>query len=183
MLMRVDGKRLRSWLRGGGLIAYATESCFGLGCHPRNWRALGRLLHLKRRPAHKGLIVIGDHPQRFGTLLQRGALQAVPQWIAQWPAPLTLLLPAGAACLPRLRGRHAKLAVRVPDHTVARELCRLAGSALVSTSANRAGRPSIRTARECRRQFGSRVWVVDGRIGKRRQPSTIIDPEQGWRLR
>ena len=181
--MRVDRKRLRGWLKGGGLVAYATESCFGLGCHPRNWRALGRLLRLKRRAAHKGLIVIADQARRFGPLLQRGAVEQVPQWTAQWPAPLTLLLPKGPACLARLSGRHAKLAVRVPDHAGARELCRLAGGPLVSTSANRAGRPSIRQARECRRQFGSRVWVLDGRIGKRRQPSTIIDPEQGQRLR
>lgn len=181
--MRYARRRLRSWLGCGGLIAYATESCFGLGCDPRNRAALTRLLQLKRRPAHKGLLVIGDRLQRFGRLLQRDALANAAEWTAQWPAPLSLLLPKGPACLPRLSGRHAKLGVRIPDHANARRLCQVAGMPLVSTSANRSGRPSIRTARECRRQFGRQVWVLPGRIGKRRQPSIIIDPEKGQRLR
>lgn len=181
--MRYDRRRLRHWLNNGGVIAYPTESCFGLGCDPRNWRAIGRILHLKRRVAHKGLIVIGDHAQRFGNLLQPGAVASASEWTGQWPAPLTVLLPRGRGCLARLSGRHPKLAVRVPAHAGARELCRAAGMSLVSTSANRAGCPSIRTARECRRQFGTRVMVINGRIGKRRKPSTIIDPAGGRQLR
>lgn len=181
--MRFNRRRVRHWLRSGGVIAYPTESCFGLGCDPRNWRAIGRILHIKRRPAHKGLIVIADQPQRFGTLLHPAALPATTEWTAQWPAPLTLLLARGRGCLNRLAGRHNKLAVRVPDHAGARALCHAAGMPLVSTSANRAGCPSLRTARACARQFGRRVLVIHGRTGKRRSPSTIIDPAVGRRLR
>jgi len=51
--------------------------------------------------------------------------------------------------------------------------------ALVSTSANRAGRRALRSYEACRRQFGKRVWVLPGRVGTRRRPSTILDPESG----
>ena len=176
-------RRLRHWLIAGGLIAYPTESCYGLGCHPHHAAALLRLLRLKRRPAHKGLIVIADHAQRFGRLLALGAIHSAQTWVEQWPAALTVLLPKGPASLYRLKGKHPKLAVRVPDHAGARRVCQQAGMALVSTSANQAGKKSIKTARECQRQFGRHVWVLPGRIGKRRAPSTIIDPDNGQRLR
>lgn len=182
-ILRLNRKRLRHHVRQGGVIAYPTESCFGLGCDPRNRRALGRVLQLKRRVAHKGLIVIAAQATQFGRLLAPEALAGAREWTARWPAALTLLLPRGPASTFRLAGRHGKLAVRVPDHATARLLCHVAGMPLVSTSANRAGCPSLRTARACRRQFGRRVLVVDGRIGRRRKPSTIIDPEQGHCLR
>ncbi len=181
--MQAFRQQLRHWLHCGGLIAYPTESCYGLGCLPRNQRALLRLLRLKRRPAHKGLIVIGDNQERFGRLLAKGEIERAQTWAQQWPAPLTLLLNKGPATTYRLSGKHPKLAVRVPAHAQARQLCTIAGSPLVSTSANLAGKKSIKTARECKRQFGSRVWVLPGRIGKRRAPSTIIDPDNGQRLR
>lgn len=181
--MRIHRKRLQSHLRRGGLIAYATESCFGLGCDPRNPLALKRLLRLKRRPARKGLIVIADAPHRLCGLVQLDALHRVDNLDDYWPGPYTLLLPKGKAAPRLLTGKHNKLAVRIPGLRSARELSRLAGMALVSTSANRAGKVSIKHARECRRQFGDKVWVIPGLTGGRKQPSTILDLDKGLRLR
>ena len=84
---------------------------------------------------------------------------------------------------PALRGRHAQLAVRITAHGEAAALCRALGTALVSTSANRAGQRSLKTARACRQAFGERVLTLPGRIGKRRKPSTIIDFASGRVLR
>jgi L-threonylcarbamoyladenylate synthase len=73
--------------------------------------------------------------------------------------------------------------VRVTAHPDAAGLCRALDMALVSTSANRSGQVMLRSAAACRKAFGARVKVLPGRIGKRRRPSTIVDPMSGGVLR
>jgi len=170
-----DIRRLRHFLAHGGVIAYATESCYGLGCDPRNARAVARILRLKGRPKNKGLILIGSAPEQFARYLA----ETPASWPQYWPGPYTLLLPADKHCPRWLTGRYDKLAVRVTAHREAARLCHALGMALVSTSANRSGRRMLRTAAGCRRAFGNQVRVVAGRIGKRRRPSTIVDPASG----
>lgn len=174
-----DIAALRRHLAAGGVVAYPTESCYGLGCDPLNARAVATILRLKGRPQSKGLILIGSAPEQFAPYLA----EPPATWPQYWPGPYTLLLPAGRRCPHWLRGRHAKLAVRVTAHAEAARLCHALGMALVSTSANRSGQRMLRSAAECRKEFGDRVLVLDGRIGKRRRPSTIIDPSAGRTLR
>lgn len=178
-----DIAALRRHLRDGGIIAYPTESCFGLGCDPRKARAVARLLRLKGRPQRKGLILIADDFRQLAGYLApvRPDLQA--RFATWWPGPYTLLLPVARRCPHWLTGGRAKLAVRVTAHRQAARLCHALGMALVSTSANRAGRRSLKTAADCRRAFGRRVAVIDGEIGRRRRPSTILDPDSGATLR
>lgn len=170
---------LRRHLAKGGVIAYPTESCYGLGCDPRNARAVASLLRLKGRPKGKGLILIGSEPAQF----RRYLAEPPAAWPQYWPGPYTLLLPAARHCPRWLTGHHDKLAVRVTAHPGAAGLCHALGMALVSTSANKSGLRMLRTAAACRRAFGKRVWVLDGRIGDRRRPSTIVDPASGGVLR
>ena len=174
-----DIAALRHHLARGGVIAYPTESCYGLGCDPRNAGAVAKILRLKGRPQAKGLILIGSAAGQFAPYLA----EPPAAWPQYWPGPYTLLLPADRRCPHWLTGRHAKLAVRVTAHAEAARLCRHLGMALVSTSANRSGQRMLRTAAECRKEFGDRVWVLDGRIGRRRRPSTIVDPASGGVLR
>lgn len=175
---------LRAFLQRGGVVAYPTESCFGLGCDPRSARGLQRVMRLKRRPQHKGLIVIGNDLVQLQSLLRPLSAEAAGQLRATWPAAKTFVLPARETVLPELRGkRRNQLAVRVPEHALARAVCRVAGQALVSTSCNRAGRRPCKSEREVRRQFGRDVWVVGGRVGGRKQPSEIIDWSSCERLR
>ena len=176
-------RRLRQHLAAGGLIAYATASCFGLGCDPRNARALAALLRAKGRPKAKGLILIADTAPRLAPFIDRLAPGALAPALATWPGPHTWLVPAARRVLPLLRGRHAKLAVRVDAHPEANAACRAAGSALVSTSLNPAGRRPVATAREAQRRFGRRALVLPGRIGTDRRPSTIHDLATGRILR
>ena len=87
-------RKVRAHLKGGGLIAYPTESCYGLGCDPRNGRAVQRLLRLKQRPQNKGLLLIADRFERlapFVAPLDSRERASLKQW---WPGPVTLLLPA-----------------------------------------------------------------------------------------
>jgi L-threonylcarbamoyladenylate synthase len=174
---------LRAHLRRGGLIAYPTESCYGLGCDPRNQHALKRLIRLKGRSAAKGLLLIAYRFKQFTPFIC--PLSAADQTKMQrnWPGPVTWVVPASPACSPLLTGGRPTIALRVTAHPLAARLCRELGMALVSTSANKSGKKPAQTAAQCRRIFGSRVRVIDGLIGTRRRPSTLIDLATGTTLR
>lgn len=176
--------RLRAHLKRGGLIAYPTESCYGLGCLPTHRKAVKSLIKLKKRPQTKGLIVIGDTLSRLQPLL--APLNAADsRALGQiWPARKTFLLSAGRHVLPELRGKgRRKLAVRIPDHGQARALCRAAASPLVSTSCNRAKQRPCTGRREVFRRFGRDVLLIGGRCGGAKTPSSITDWASGSRLR
>lgn len=171
--LHLSSRTLAAHLKRGGVIAYPTESCYGLGCDPRNRRAVRRILKLKQRPQRKGLILIASNYHQVAPYihpltpagqrrLQQDGVQAV-----------TYLMPAKPSCPRWLRGEHDTLAVRLTAHPFARGLCRSVGSALVSTSANVSGQRAVKTYAECQRMFGKKVWVLRGRVGKRKQPSTI----------
>lgn len=181
--MRGEAAELRAYLTRGGLIAYPTESCYGLGCDPRNKRALKRLIALKGRDAGKGLLLIADHFRRLRRFVAALPPADLARMKRSWPGPVTWVVPASTACPPLLTGGRSTIAVRVTAHPVAARLCRMLGMALVSTSANKSGQKPARTAAQCRRAFGARVPVIEGRIGARKRPSTLIDLASGTVLR
>jgi L-threonylcarbamoyladenylate synthase len=169
----VSGRALAAHLRRGALIAYPTESCYGLGCDPGNRTAVLRLLKLKQRPQHKGLILIAAGFKQVARYLRPLTLLQQRQLHEAGAQAITYLMPAKPSCPRWLRGAHDTLAVRLTAHPQAAQLCRSANSALVSTSANRSGQRPAKTYAQCRRLFGRKVWVLQGRVGKRKQPSTI----------
>lgn len=179
----MDFRSLRRYLKRGGLIAYPTESCYGLGCDPRNRIAVQRLLRLKRRPQAKGLILIAANLRQLAGFIVPLNPPQLASTRATWPGPHTWLMPASSYCPVWLTGRHRSIAVRVTAHPGSARLCREVGMALVSTSANVSGGKPAKNARECLRLFGRRVKVLPGRIGKRRKPSTIQDMLSGKILR
>ena len=179
----MQDRALQAFLRSGGVIAYPTESCFGLGCDPTNPHALKRLLHIKGRPQRKGLIVIAHRFAQLKKLIAPVTPEQKQRMFEQWPGPHTWLVPASRRCPALLRGKHTSLAVRVTANPFAAKLCRDAGMALVSTSANHNGRIPAKTTRECYRLFGSRVRVLPGRTGGASKPSTIHDLYTGRILR
>jgi L-threonylcarbamoyladenylate synthase len=166
-------RTLAAHLKRGGIIAYPTESCYGLGCDPRNRRAVLRILKLKRRPQHKGLILIASDYRQVARYIQ--PLSPAEQRTLQndGAQAVTYLMPVRHSVPRWLCGEHDTLAVRLTAHPFAKNLCRSANSALVSTSANRSGQRPAKTYSECQRLFGKKVWVLRGRVGKRKHPSTI----------
>ena len=162
-------------IKAGGVVAYPTESCYGLGCDPRQHLAVRRLLHLKRRRWEQGLILISATLQqllRYVDCDKRQLLQAD----AVWPGPVTWLMPARSGVSPWLTGANATIAVRITAHRGAASLCKHAGMALVSTSANRHGRPPARSAGAVYREFGDKVdFILAGNLGGRENPSEIRD--------
>jgi len=178
-----EAAELRAYLKRGGLIAYPTESCYGLGCDPRNPHALKRLIRLKGRDAGKGLLLIADRLKRLHPFMRPLNPIDRARVSRTWPGPVTWVVPATPTCPYLLTGGRPTIAVRVTAHLDAARLCRELGMALVSTSANASGKKPAQTAAECRRIFGARVRILAGRIGQRRRPSTLIDLATGTVLR
>lgn len=166
-------RRLAAHLKRGGLIAYPTESCYGFGCDPANRRAVQRILKLKQRPQRKGLILIASHYHQVARYLQPLALAEQTKLLQDGAQAITYLMPVKPSCPRWLRGEYDTLAVRMTAHPFAKGLCRSVNSALVSTSANLSGQRAVKTYAECQRLFGKSVWVLRGRVGKRKRPSTI----------
>ena len=181
------GQRLRlaaHWIKAGGVVAYPTEAVYGLGCDPWNGAATRRILTLKQRPESKGLIVIAADFSQLTPFVVPLEAERMAVILATWPGPNTWLLPARPEVPPWLRGEHETLAVRVTAHPLAAALCRAAGRALVSTSANRATRLPARTALEVRLRLGEAGdYLLAGPCGGRAQCSTIRDARTGRLLR
>jgi len=168
-----SARSIAAHLKRGGLIAYPTESCYGLGCDPNNRKAVMRILKLKHRPQRKGLILIASHYHQIAHYLKPVTPAEQTKLQNDDAHAITYLMPTRHSAPRWLRGEHATLAVRLTAHAYARNLCLSANSALVSTSANRSGQRPAKTYAECQRLFGKKVWVLRGRVGKRKQPSTI----------
>jgi L-threonylcarbamoyladenylate synthase len=169
----LSARSIAAHLKRGGLIAYPTESCYGLGCDPANRKAVLRILKLKQRPQRKGLILIASHYHQVARYLKPLVPVEQSRLQSDGASAITNLMPVRHSAPRWLRGEHETLAVRLTAHPFAQQLCRSVDSALVSTSANRSGQRPAKTWAECQRLFGKKVWVLRGRVGKRKQPSTI----------
>jgi L-threonylcarbamoyladenylate synthase len=162
-------------LRAGGVVAYPTEAVYGLGCDPLNGEAVLRLLDIKQRPMHMGVILIGSRIEHFAPFIDpppRAVQEALDR---TWPGPVTWLLPCRPETPVWLRGRHESLALRVTDHPLAAALCDAFGGAIVSTSANTSGHPPARTALQARIRCPGIDRVLNGPTGGRSRPSEIRD--------
>ncbi|MDF1628381.1 MAG: L-threonylcarbamoyladenylate synthase [Alcanivoracaceae bacterium] len=170
-------------LRQGGVVAYPTEAVYGLGCNPLDQHAVHRLLQIKQRPVNKGLILLGADIDQLLPFIKLSAQQE-QQLRQHWPLATTYLVRSSELTPDWVRGDHDKVAVRVSQHPIASELCRLAGTALISTSANRGGQPACRNGFQVARHLGDEVdFIVTGQCDRAARPSTIIDLESGAILR
>jgi L-threonylcarbamoyladenylate synthase len=155
-----------------------------LGCLPLRRHAVERLLAIKRRSWRKGLAVIAADLTQLEPLVVLPSGRMGAQILASWPGPATWLLPARPTVPYWLNGGRDTLAVRVTDHPLANELCRRVASPLVSTSANRSGRPPLRSALLVRREFAAELdCVLAGALGGSSGPTAIRDGRTGELLR
>jgi L-threonylcarbamoyladenylate synthase len=165
---------MASLLRAGAVIAYPTEGVYGLGCDPQNQAAVERILRLKGRSAGKGLILIGADETQLWPYIRMVDEVRMAQVRATWPGPVTWVFPARDDINPLISGGRRTVAVRVTSHPGAAALCAAFGGALVSTSANVSGAKPARTRLRVQRELGAYIdGIARGRVGDRRQPSTI----------
>lgn len=166
-------------LRRGGIVAYPTETFYGLGALARDGAAVERLLAAKGRPDGKPLpLVAGDRAQ----VLEVAELGAEAARLADafWPGPLTLVLAAAAGLPAGITAGTGTVGIRVPGSEIARALALAAGGALVSTSANPSGGPPPARAEDLDAGLRRRLdAVLDAGPAPGRLPSTVVALEAG----
>jgi L-threonylcarbamoyladenylate synthase len=163
-------------LRRGGLVAFPTETVYGLGADADNPTALARLYAIKRRPGEHPVIVHVGEPSRLVEWAAHVPAAARLLGDALWPGPLTLVVRRAARVLDEVTGGGDTVGVRVPDQPVALALLGAFGGGIAAPSANRFGHVSPTTARDVRADLGDDVDLVldDGpcTVGVE---STIVD--------
>ena len=163
-------------LRGGGLVAFPTETVYGLGADACSAEAVGGIFAAKGRPADNPLIVHVQSLEAAETVtawISPVARQLARRW---WPGPLTLVLEADPTLPSVTTGGLATVAVRVPAHPVALALLRAAGMPVAAPSANRSGRPSPTTAQHVLDDLGASVdLILDGGPASVGLESTVVD--------
>lgn len=163
-------------LAAGRLVAFPTETVYGLGADALNIRAVERVFAAKGRPADNPLIVHVASEEALPGLVA-AVLPTARVLIARcWPGPLTLVLEASPAVPDVTRGGLATVAVRMPAHPVALELIRAAGRPIAAPSANLSGRPSPTTAQHVLHDLGEAVdLVLDAGPAPVGVESTVLD--------
>lgn len=168
--------RAVSTLQAGGVIAYPTEAIWGFGCDPQNQWAVSRLLALKERSVDKGLILIAASVEQFSPYLEGLETALQRKFCAITARPTTWLVPANNNAPPWITGKNSSIALRVSTYQPVRDLCLAYGGPIVSTSANRAGRPPYPWPWSLRRLLGHGLdYILPGSLGDAVAPSEIRD--------
>lgn len=171
-----DIARAVAALRSGDLVAFPTETVYGLGADASNDAAVRKVFEVKGRPTDHPLIVHIASASQLGDWAQSVSPAATLLADAFWPGPLTLLVERSDSVSPVVTGGRPTVGLRVPDHHVALELLREFGGGVAAPSANRFGRVSPTTAAHVRADLGDDVDVVlDGGPCRVGVESTIVD--------
>jgi L-threonylcarbamoyladenylate synthase len=161
-------------LQAGGLVAFPTDTVYGVGALAFDAKAVESIYLAKDRPVEKAIpVLIGDPDdlEKVGTDIPESARKLASRF---WPGPLTILVPKRTE-LPESVSATATVGARVPDHEVARALLRAAGPMAV-TSANISGQQSPVTAQEVYEQLKDRIdLIIDGGKTVGGVPSTLVD--------
>ncbi|GAA1311522.1 threonylcarbamoyl-AMP synthase [Planotetraspora silvatica] len=171
-----DIEKAAGALRAGGLVAFPTETVYGLGANAENSAAVARVFQVKGRPPTHPLIVHIGGAEHLGGWVED--VPATARLLAErfWPGPLTLVLRRGRRVPLEATGGLETVAVRVPDHPVALALLSAFGGGVAAPSANRFGSVSPTTANHVRAELGDAVdFVLDGGPCEVGVESTIVD--------
>lgn len=162
------------WLRQGHLVAFPTDTVYGVGVDAFNAAAIEQLYEAKQRSLSKGIPILLADPADLDKVTQNVPAAAGRLMARFWPGPLTLIVPRHPD-LPANISPNRGIAVRIPDCDVARALIRAAGGAVAATSANQSGQPPAQTGTEALATLGGLVTaVLDDGPAPGGVPSTII---------
>ncbi|HEY0264948.1 MAG TPA: L-threonylcarbamoyladenylate synthase [Granulicella sp.] len=174
-----DVARAAELLRGGGTVAFPTETVYGLGANALDAIAVAKIFAAKERPNWDPLIV---HVADRQILARVAEVSGLPERLIEvfWPGPLTLLLPRRSAVPDAVTAGRALVGVRMPRHPLALELLRAADLPIAAPSANRFGRTSPTTAQHVLEDLDGRIdAVLDGGSTDVGVESTVFDPAAG----
>ena len=169
-------------LRSGQLVAFPTETVYGLGADACNPDAVAKIFELKNRPRNHPLIVHLAAAESIEEEMWARDIPDVAWHLAEafWPGPLTLILKKGARVIDAVTGAQDTVAIRVPAHPLALALLQGFGGGVAAPSANRFGKVSPTTAEHVRTEFGALVpLIIDGGPCAVGVESTILDLSSG----
>jgi L-threonylcarbamoyladenylate synthase len=160
-------------LRAGGVVAFPTDTLYGLAVDPRSNTAVARLFALKGRPAQMAVPIVAADVEQAA---RAGALGPRERRLADafWPGPLSIVVPARAAIARGVRSGEDTVAIRVPAHAVARTLAAAFGFCVTATSANTSGQAPAASADEVARGLPDVDLLLDGGPAPGGAPSTIV---------
>jgi len=170
----VKNQRLNRFIRRGGIIAYPTESCFGLGCDPKNKKAINKIIKLKKRSLNKNFILIGSSTKQFDCFINPSNDATKKNLFSKWPGPHTWVITANNRC-PNWLKSNSKIALRISSFSPCQILTGSLGMAITSSSLNLSGKIPLKNYRDVCRFLPKQVKLIKGRIGKSKRPSVIQD--------
>ena len=160
----------------GGVVAFPTDTIYGLGCSLFDVAAVDMLARLKRRPPTHAVISLIPEPYQAHGLADEVSELAERLIARYWPGPLSLIFRASAIVPPEVRGHGGTIALRCPKDTLCQAILDRIGGPVVSSSANLSGRPPAETAEQVIATFGNQLDVVlDGGPRRGDLPSTLVD--------
>jgi L-threonylcarbamoyladenylate synthase len=162
-------------LRRGGVVAYPTDTLYGLAVDPRSDAAVERLFAIKGRQASTAIPLIAASLEQANDV---GLFTEADLRLARtfWPGPLTVVVPARSGLTARLLGGGTTIAVRVPAHVVARAIAERFGFAITATSANRSGHPAAVTGADAVAALGNAIdLLLDSGATAGGPASTIVE--------
>ena len=172
--------RAAAILRSGGIVAYPTDTLYGLAANPASAAAMAQLYRIKGRPVDLAIPLIASGIAQIEAA--GGALGPATRRLAEafWPGPLTLVIPAWPGLDPSVHAGRGTVAIRVPDHPVACMLAEACGWPITATSANKSGEPSTMAPEAVRLALAADLdGLIDGGPSPGGPPSTIVDAAGG----
>ncbi len=170
-------------LRRGGLIAFPTETYYGLGVNPLNTEALQRLFAVKQRASEKPVLVLVAGEEQVSVLAAEVPAPFRKLMARFWPGPLTLVFPARPTLPELLTGGTGTIGIRHSPHPLADRLLRTFGGPITATSANRSGFPPAATAAAVKDAFGAEVdLILEGGTTPGGSGSTLIACDRDQQL-
>jgi L-threonylcarbamoyladenylate synthase len=155
--------RAVSCIKAGGVVAFPTETYYGLAVDPLSISAVANLFKIKKRQADKPLLLLIENLAQLQMVADHVPQAFVPLMRKYWPGPLTLVFPARKEICHELTGNSGTIGVRISSHPIAAELVRRMGRPITATSANISGHVPADTATEVLSIFGDSVsYIVDG---------------------
>lgn len=164
-------------IRKGEVVAYPTETVYGLAVDPFSEASIQKLFSVKGRAEANPVLLIAANREQVDRLVASVSERARECMDRFWPGPLSLVLPKSESVHPLLCANGPKICLRIPSCDTARALCLAVGHAITSTSANRSGAPAPNTAASI--DLPGVALCVDGGLLPPSLPSTVFDPDVG----
>ncbi len=171
-----DWKRIRDIFKKGGIIAYPTETFYGLGVDPFNESAVNKLFKLKGRDPDKPVSILIKDKKMLLEVVEEIPPAAEKLIKKFWPGPLTIIFKAKKTVPSAITGNTGKIAVRISGNPITQKLLEIIDSPITTTSANPSGKKSPVTAKEVKDYFGDKIdLIIDGGLLSGKFGSTIVD--------